>query len=555
MRGSVFQLFVAQLKSFFCRWIGVAPGRRLGLSIAALRLAYVAAIAAVAWTCSEFYLPGKGFTALVAFGDRSSASILPELRAVNHYEFPNSFGYDSQFYAQIAMRPRLDDPALRHAVDNLSYRARRILFCWTAYALAGGNPRRALNIYAFQNIAAWFLLAFLLLRWFPPVNWGNGVRWAGVLFSFGLCVSVSESLVDGPSLLLIAAGMALIESRRPWLAVAVFGVAGLGKETNIFGAASLAPADNSMAGWRKALVQGILVLLPLAVWIWIVSRIAGDTGNLGFRNFALPFAGYFGRWGEIAHAVATKPGWGPWGSACIQVALTAQCVFFLARSRWSDPWWRVGAPYALMTVFLGAPVWEGFPGAAARVLLPMTLAFNVLVPRGRSWWIVLLLGNLTVLASPETLNLPGRESYVVKGPRELRIIPGSERIVEAVFDSNWFFPERSRLAFWRWSQGSAGLLLRNPHPFPIRADFAFGLHSDDRRSVRLLQDGRMIWEGSLAPHRVLSVEIANVRLAPGDTAWRFETGPPARSDNPDDPRLLGFSLRNLTLKLAREPGN
>ena len=533
----------------------MAPGRRLDLSIPALCLAYIAALAAFGWVCSGFYLPGKGFTCLVVFGERGNASFLPELRAVNHYEYPNSDGYDAQYYAQIAMRPRLDDPALRHAVDNLSYRARRILFCWTAYALAGGNALRALNIYAFQNIAAWFLLAFLLLRWFPPVSWDNGVRWAGVLFSFGLCVSVCDSLVDGPSLLLIAAGMALVESRRPWLAAAVFGVAGLGKETNVFGAASLAPAGNSAPGWRKAAVQGILVVLPLAAWIWIIFRTMGNTGSLGFRNFSLPFAGYLGKWVEVARTIARNPGRIHWGSTCVQVALAAQWVFFIARRRWSDPWWRVGATYASMMVFLGTPVWEGFPGAAARVLLPMTLAFNVLVPRGRPWWIVLLLGNLTVLASPEILNFPGRESYVVKGPRELRIVPATGRIVEAVFDSNWFLPERSRLAFWRWSQGSAGLLLRNPHPFPIRADLSFGLHSDDRRSVRLLQDGRVFWEGSLAPHTVLSLEFANVRLAPGDTAWRFETGPPARSDNPGDLRLLGFSLRNLTLKLAREPGN
>ena len=531
-----------------------ASRRPLNLSVAALGLAYLAALASFAWTCSQFYLPGKGFTYLIEFGDRMNASYLPELRAVNHYEDPDSTGYDAQYYAQIAMRPRLSDPVLRDAVDNLEYRARRILFCWTAYALAGGNPIWALQIYSVQNIAAWFLLAFLLLRWFPPVNWGNWARWAGVLFSFGLCVSVRKSLVDGPSLLLIAAGMALLESRRPWLAAAVFGVSGLGKETNILSGATLAPSENSGSGWLKAAGRGLVVVLPIAVWTWILARWLGDAGNLGARNFAIPFAGYLAKWGDVARAVASGPGWVARGSVFIQVALTVQWMFLVLRPRWSDPWWRLGAGYAFLMVVLGDAVWEGYPGAAARVLLPMTLVFNFLVPRGRAWWIVLLLGNLTVLVSPETLNPPGRESYVVEGPRALRIIPDSGRIVEAVFDPHWFPPEKSRLEFWRWSQGSAGLRLRNPHPFPVSASVSFVLRSNDNRSVRLLQGGRVLWQGSLEPRKPMPVEVPAVRLAPGDTPWQFETGPAVRSDNLEDLRLLGLSLRGLTIKLMPEPG-
>src|SRR6185295_9966545 len=96
-----------------------------------------------------------------------------ELRATPHYEMAGSSGYDAQYYAQIAMHPRLSDPEIRNAVDDLPYRARRILFCWTAYALAFGNPAGALQVYAVQNIVCWLALAVLLLRWFPPVSWGN----------------------------------------------------------------------------------------------------------------------------------------------------------------------------------------------------------------------------------------------------------------------------------------------------------------------------------------------------------------------------------------------
>src|ERR1700722_7130692 len=121
------------------------------------------------WIVSFYYVPGKGFTYLIEFGGVNRAMFLPEVKAVNHFEFPNSHGYDAQWYAQIAMHPRLSDPALSGAVDMLPYRARRILFEWTAWAIGGGDPTRAMNVFAFQNVACWYLLAALLFRWFPPV--------------------------------------------------------------------------------------------------------------------------------------------------------------------------------------------------------------------------------------------------------------------------------------------------------------------------------------------------------------------------------------------------
>jgi len=180
-------------------------------------LACAGAVALFSWCVANFHMPGKGFTYLIYFGARHHAQFLPELKAVEHYEQPESIGYDAQWYVQIAMHPRLTDPVLQAAIDRLSYRSRRILFEWTAWAIGGGNPARVMNVFALQNVACWFILAVLLMRWLPPVSWGNVLRWACILFSFGLIFSVKRALLDGPSLLLTAAAMALIEARRPWL--------------------------------------------------------------------------------------------------------------------------------------------------------------------------------------------------------------------------------------------------------------------------------------------------------------------------------------------------
>ena len=62
--------------------------------------------------------------------------------------------------------------------------------------------------------------------------------------------------------------------------------------------------------------------------------------------------------------------------------------------------------YSLLMIVLGENVWAGYPGAATRVLLPMTFAFNVLLPRSAWFWPLFVLGNLTVLQGLETLRVP-----------------------------------------------------------------------------------------------------------------------------------------------------
>jgi hypothetical protein len=88
------------------------------------------------------------------------------------------------------------------------------------------------------------------------------------------------------------------------------------------------------------------------------------------------------------------------------VGLTTQAGFLAMRRDWGSPWWRVGAAYAVLMPFLSALLWEGYPGAASRVLLPMTFAFNVLVGRSRWFWPLAILGNLSILNGIPTIQMP-----------------------------------------------------------------------------------------------------------------------------------------------------
>ena len=49
-------------------------------------------------------------------------------------------------------------------------------------------------------------------------------------------------------------------------------------------------------------------------------------------------------------------------------------------------------------------VWRGFPGAITRIVLPMTVGFNVvLAARQRGFWIWYVLGNLHLLPARDVL--------------------------------------------------------------------------------------------------------------------------------------------------------
>jgi hypothetical protein len=502
----------------------------------------------------DFYIPGQGFSYLVAFGSLNSGDFLPELRRLNHYEFEGTRGYDGQYYAQIAMHPHLRDPVLANAVDGLAYRARRILFCILPYLLGGGDPARVLQLFAVQNFVAWLAIALLLFRWLPPDCWGNVARWAAVVFSLGLCSSVGRALLDGPSLLLILIGIAAAETARPWWAAAIFGAAGLGKETNVLAAVSLPlPSCPDRAGQPAALLPAAarvgLVCAPIILWTLALHRWTAG-GAIGVRNFGWPLAGYVGKWREIAQGFR-QPGQDPdyLSSFLIQLALTAQMGFFLLRPRGRDPWWRVGAAYSLLAVLLGEAVWESYPGAASRVLLPMTVAFNLLVPRARRWWPLLILGNLSLWSSPDALKRPGRDSAVVAGPRDLRMIEATGAIVTVTFpDSDWYPAERSLLDFWRWSRGSASLSVYNPQSFPLTARLDFRVKSIDRRRLTLTAGSARLWDSEIGPP-LLPVQRENVVLAPGVNVLTFRSDlPPAPP--PGDARAVGFSLRGFTVTIT-----
>ncbi len=288
----------------------------------------------------------------------------------------------------------------------------------------------------------------------------------------------------------------------------------------------------------------MIAAAPLAAWIAYIRWRIGP-GGAGTRNFAWPLQAWIGKWTETFAALSTGGDLLVWATLLATVGLTVQAAFFLARPRWQERWWRVGAGFAALFLFLGPAVWEGLPGAATRVLLPLNLAFNVLVLRARAplWW--LLAGNLTVVAGFCALE------DVPRDPTEIAAARAGGIACVARLGDGWYGMERGSGTTWAWSRGRSSVTLE---AWPARAAAArleFRVRSLAPRVLIARQDGREIWRASVGADFTPRQSVP-LRLPGGRGKIEFETDSPGVPEGPGaGGRLLAFALYDPSL--AVEP--
>jgi hypothetical protein len=374
----------------------------------ACRAGAVLLVAVFLASVARFYHPGTGFTSLLGL-PRDHSYETTALQRIPHYDYPPEVTYDGQFYAQLALVPLLRDPTIDRAMDKPAYRARRILFSWTAWLIGLGRPEWIVEVYALQNVACWLLLAWVLTRWTSPDDPRRLAAWTGCMFSHGLLWSVRFSLLDGPSLLLLACAVLAAERGRVWLSASVLGAAGLARETNLLGALAL-PVPSGRRDWLRLAGAAVVIALPVLIWqdyLWSIYR---STSLAGGDQITMPLVDYLGNWRTdvegIIGAGVTSP---HINSLVVIVALTVQLAFLVrSRSEWRTPWWRLAASYGLLMLLVNRAVWDGYPGAITRIVLPLTAGFNVLLAKTspRHFWLWCVAGNLHLVPAVHTMPLP-----------------------------------------------------------------------------------------------------------------------------------------------------
>ncbi|MBL9189235.1 MAG: hypothetical protein JNK23_17265 [Opitutaceae bacterium] len=522
-------------------------GVLLRLLTARVRVAYLAAVALFIGCVAQFHHPDTGFSSLISIGDILDGTKVSALRAAPHHVYQGSAGYDGAYYVQLALHPTLDNPELTKAIDNLPYRARRILFSWTAWAFGLGQPAWIVQAHALLNVICWLGLAWVLLRWFPPDGWENFLRWAAVLFSHGVIMSVRHSLVDAPSLLLVALALRWLETGRGAAGGVTLALAGLGKETSLLAGAATDVSWRAPRTWPRVALRLGLIALPLLLWMGYVRWKFGPAEDPGLGNFTLPFTGYVEKlMVAIRDAFSPRASALNWMTLGAVIALSVQWIFFVLDRRPGDRWWRVGAAFALMMVFLSTPVWEGYPGAATRVLLPMTLAFNLLLPRGARWLPVLLAGNLTVAASFHEFS-PPHDFHSVRGE------VAAQAALRVTTGSGWHGPEHQGSNRWRWSGGRSELRLANTGAVPLRVVVQGRVNAAGAaRRIRVSRGGSegFLWADEVGErHTPLAFGFD---LPPGETVLEFSTDQPAEKVG-SDPRPLAYCVSNLEIVVTAVP--
>lgn len=488
---------------------------------------------------ARFWDPCYGFTKFLQFDSTDYPTAVSEMRRDPVYVYPGEDGYDGFSYAEIAYHPLLNTPQLKPALGNVPYRARRILASAAAFVLAGGSRGPAAAIYAALNLAIWPLFALLAWRLLPVRDGRSYAIWLALVFTAGALHSVRLALTDLLGVTLFAFAMLLSErgKRGAW---ALLALGGLARETIL----GFAPAWwhgpwTSPKTWLRNLGGSIVAGLPLLLWMAYVRRMAGAAPQ-GIGNFTWPISGWVGKWSEILAAFREQPQFLGLELATFAafLGLTVHAAYFLLRPRPANGWWRAGMAGVLLMVFLGPSVWEGNPGAALRVLLPMSFAFAVLLTRDRASWGWIVAGALPVVSGIIAL------ATVPAHPREIATGRTHGLAYAIGLGDGCFGAERAKSRTWSWV-GRSGVLTVKTWPRDEagpgkRVAVALGLRALTARNITVQQDGQTLWQGGVGP-KLESVTIPGVALAGGPLDLSTDeplvaegTGPRARE--------LGFAI-------------
>ena len=509
-----------------------------------LVLAGVLAVAAFAVLAGRFWHPYYGFTKFVQLDAADAAAGVREVREYPVFAYEGFNGYDGAAYVQIAYHPLLDSPELQPALGNVPYRARRILGSALAWILSAGEPGRIASTYAALNLAVWLALAALLWRVLPVTNLRSLLAWLGVMFSAGALHAVRLALTDLLAATLATAAVAWSERGRATGALGLLATAGLARETALAGVVALWRGPwSSPCAWRRNFARGAVVALPLAVWMGYVRWKAGPAAQ-GLGNFSWPVMGWIEKGSETIADFARHPDF-RWLTATTLLALiglTAQAAFLLRYRRVEDPWWRMGIVGVALMAMLGTAVWEGNPGAATRVLLPMGVAFAVVAARDRASWGWLAAGGLTVFSGVLAL------WHVPEAPRELAAGRSAAGAYVAQLGPGWFGVERDARQAWAWSVSEATLLVetapRDTAPVQVRLK----IRAITPRPVEIRVAGETVWRGDVA-ERPAWIEFTATPRARGRLLLELQSpAAPVRENEHADARGLGFAVYGVELR-------
>jgi hypothetical protein len=342
------------------------------------------------------YESSSGFSRLICMG------YVLENRATDRYlslKIPtySYFGYDGGQYAQIALDPfDLDRPNLQEALDNPSYRYRRIGLPFMAWVLGLGQITWVWQVYAVLNVLFWLGLLGLLYLLLKKPDFLNAGAIIGIMLSAGTIESVRLALVDLPAACLGGAAIAMCQQRRQVAGSIVLGYACLTRETALAFLPAICGRYQWQGKWSSLVLQWLPWVVMLTIylgWFLYVRTHYLSYTNAVSVNIGWPATGWWECWKMITETGGVGV---TLNYYCLLawMGLGIQSVYLLKRWDWSNPWWRMGVMFAPLYVCLQLPVWENY-FAVTRAVLPLTIGFNLLLAtrREKNFWVWWVTGN------------------------------------------------------------------------------------------------------------------------------------------------------------------
>ena len=213
---------------------------------------------------------------------------------------PNgTWGYDGQFFYQIAKHPLRAAPFL----DNAPFRYQRTLYPLVARLLSGGNLHLIPYALLFVNwlaivLGVEFLAQLLKMNQLTP--------WFSVAYGlyFGLATAFTFDTTEPFTYGWVCLGLWLFSRQQRTLSALVLGIAAFSRETAVLFPLGYIIFFLIKRQWHDLFRFALLGVLPLAVWLVILARLFGETGLTFTPPFeTVPFYGIF------FHANAPRKFW------------------------------------------------------------------------------------------------------------------------------------------------------------------------------------------------------------------------------------------------------
>jgi hypothetical protein len=328
------------------------------------------------------FSPQSGFTKLILFGQKFEHTRLKEITDLAP-PTESKWGYDGQFYAQLAINPSLTRSDLETALDNPVYRAKRIGMPLLAFLLGFGKPAWILQIYALLNFAFWLILLAAFYHFIGIKNKRDLLLAISVLWTTGTLTSLARALTDLPAAVL---SVLAVFSNSKYVGSAFLGTAALFRETSILSFFSIMWSDQKQkVVFRQLLAYCLIMTLPVMIWALYVNSQMSAGEALKIRNFSVPFFATLQKLYDSAREVLLG-----FPNRTIHsriyllfellcpLSLVVQSVYFFIKPRIGSRIWRLGSGFAVLLFCLGGSIWvEQF--AYCRSVLMLTISFNLLI--------------------------------------------------------------------------------------------------------------------------------------------------------------------------------